>query len=605
MIAILGVLLLGIFAAHPASGQDVDGVPAGGTVVPDSVGTPDMMDVSNLDEQLPDNDDGEELEREVSPGTPDSPPQRWSGAWRVRASGVLQEPAGYAGGQYAGNRFRIYQRLTLGRGDRFGLGVLTEKDPGETAHTDFISGALSVGHLPGGSRIVIGDFRVRAGQGLLFGSPRSYGKGGATIHPVLRGGTGILEALSSDEVNHFRGVVVSASAGPASATLFGSWNKHSPRVSTGGALTGIDRSGYHRTAAELALEGLLSERSYGGMISVRVAPWLAVGMNALRSIYSPGTNGGMSAAFSGFSSEKLSVDFRIGFPAVTLFGEALRSGGRIPWIAGALFAPTERTRVVLVRRCYPAAHEFDRTFGFADGSTGRNEAGTYLGAELMMFPGGVLAGYLDLISAPSPDRGALFPPAGIDRLISVRVEPSRRWWFGALVRYRSFELTVEESPGTVFPGPANGVRSVGRLRGEIGWSPAERLSCRVRTEFSAASPGPNRSTENGSMIFADLSFEPVRGISLRSRILFFDTDSFASGIYTAEADLPGTLTGTLLNGEGTRWYVVCAARVSKHFRIAARYSRYRRDDVRKLGSGPDEMPSNIVEKAGFQLDFTL
>ena len=58
----------------------------------------------------------------------------------------LLPKSGFLNGKYLGSRFRNSNRLRLNYGARdftIRSGIVTDKDPGETSHTDFISGFLS------------------------------------------------------------------------------------------------------------------------------------------------------------------------------------------------------------------------------------------------------------------------------------------------------------------------------------------------------------------------------------------------------------------------------------------------------------------------------
>ncbi|HLF14265.1 MAG TPA: hypothetical protein VI932_05200, partial [Bacteroidota bacterium] len=329
------------------------------------------------------------------------------------------------------------------------------------------------------------------------------------------------------------------------------------------------------------------------------------GLNVLGSSLSAGATGEGTPAPPVVTTRRGSFDLRIGIPPFTMFGEIVLAVAEVPWIAGALFTPSEKTRIVIVRRFYPAAPEFRRTFGFADGSTGQNEAGTYFGAEISLSPGLIAAGYLDLVSSPAPGPGAFFPSSGIDRLISIRCLLSERFSIETRYRARATDVTANESAGAGPRTPGNAVKREEKIRCEIRWKPAEHLSCRFRMEYAAASPGAKNETDRGSAGFAELAVEPSRGVTIHSRLQLFGTDSFVSRIHAAEADLPGTLTNAVLSGEGSRWYVICSWRLSEHLRVSAKYSRHRRDDRPNSGPGAGTLPSDIIEKAGFQLDLAF
>lgn len=593
------ILVLIPLGAGTLAAQDGIPVPAAGEDGDDSIA------VSPLDEQFAGSGEADGLERDAGAVVRVRRAEVWSIRWRMRATAVLQEPAGYAEGAYAGDRLKSYQRLVVRRGELFRFGILTDKDPGESSHADFISGVVAAGGLPGGTKITAGDYRLRAGQGLLFGSARAFGKGAAVIEPALRDGWGIPDGLSSDEVHFFRGVALESYPGPVSVLLFGSVRRLSPRLSGDGRLLGVDESGYHRSLTELRRRETLTDRAFGTALRWRVEKRLTVGVNVIRSALSVQDAGDGGGAASPVVTRRGSVDLRLGLRPVTFFCEIVGGGSRLPWIAGALFAPSGNSRIVIVRRVFPDAPGYLRTFGFADGSTGRNEAGTYLGAELIVSPGLSAGAYLDLYSSLAPGAGTLYPPVGVDRLISLRWEPGKRFSLEARFRSRDVEATGSDIPddGPVTPG--NGVRRDQALRVGVRWSPTEGLECRMRAEHSRSIFATGGGRSQGGMVFADLIVEPARGVSVHTRLQFFAIGSWASRLYSAEPDLPGTLTNTVLSGEGARWYLICSFRPSKQLRCSVKYSSHRRDDLMRIGSGAEELPSNISEKAGFQLDLIL
>ncbi len=591
------VVVLLLFVIPPLPAQEAETPPPGPDEVEDSLG------LSALDEQFAGSGEGDELEREAPPAGRRRRDEGWRLRWRLRATGLLQEPAGHAEGIYAGDRLKTSQRLLVRKGEAFRSGILTDKDPGERSHADFVSGVVSFGGLPFGSTMTLGDFRVRAGQGMLFGSARSFGKGAAVIEPALRDAWGLPDGLSSDETHFFRGAAVESAAGPVSLLFFGSIRQLSARLTGDGRFAGIDESGYHRTGTEIGRRGSATDRAFGGAIRWKAGDRLSAGVNVLRSALSLREGGG-PAAFPPVV-RRASADLRLGIASLTLFCEVVAGESRPPWIAGALFAPSGNARVVIVRRALPDAPDRLRTFGFADGSTGRNEAGTYVGVEMVPARALTVGGYLDLHSRVAPVGGAVHPPAGVDRLVSIGWEPERG--FGVEARFRSRDAEVTADPvenGSPAP-PRNVVRSERSLRAGVRWNPAGGVECRARAEYSRSSFADGGDRAQGGMIYAGLGLEPARGVSVQYRLSLFAAGSRDTRIYSAEPDLPGTLTNTALTGEGTRWYLICSIRVSGHLRCTVKFSRLRQEDLSRIGSGPSELPSNVAERAGIQLDLTL
>jgi len=444
---------------------------------------------------------------------------------------------------------------------------------------------------------------------LLFGSARPAGKGAAVIEPAVRGAWGLSGGVSADEAHFFRGGAIEARAGPVAVVAFGSHRTATPLLTAGGELRGIDLSGYHRTPAEVGRRGMLTDRSAGGGLRLSIGEWLSVGGAFIstslampassRVTETPGGPGGpQRTAF-----RRGSIDVRANAGGVTLFGEGLPTAAEVPWIAGALFAGPSG-RLVIVRRYYPPADALRGTSGFADAPGGSNEQGTYAGAEAAIVPGLLVSAFLDLSSRIRPVQGSVHPPGAIDRLVSVRYDPATG--VSAELRFRLAD--GEAGVSDVGPGPltvpGNGERRQQRLRAEVRWTPGPGTACGIRLDHCADFPaGGTRAT--GAMASADFTVEPWRGLTIDATARFFRTDSYASGIPVVEGDYPGTVASTVYSGEGSGWSAGWAWRWSRQARLSFRYSVLRRDDLRRIGTGPAELPSNIREKAGVQLDLAI
>jgi DNA-binding PadR family transcriptional regulator len=112
-------------------------------------------------------------------------------------------------------------------------------------------------------------------------------------------------------------------------------------------------------------------------------------------------------------------------------------------------------------------------------------------------------------------------------------------------------------------------------------------------------------TEKGSIYYSDLVFLPTKELWLNLRVAFFRTDSYSSGIYEYERDLDGVLTQPVLYGKGVRWYLIIKYTFLEHLNLSAKFSDHIRDDVKKIGSGYDQLPTNHDDRISLQLDWRL
>ncbi|MBK6282265.1 MAG: helix-hairpin-helix domain-containing protein [Draconibacterium sp.] len=106
----------------------------------------------------------------------------------LRTLGNVQKADGYKPNEdgekpYAGNQYKYYTRYKYEAHDRFSAGFTAEKDQGESFFTgsnkqgfDFYSAHVSLKINKTFERVVVGDFLVRTGQGLVLWQGYTSGK---------------------------------------------------------------------------------------------------------------------------------------------------------------------------------------------------------------------------------------------------------------------------------------------------------------------------------------------------------------------------------------------------------------------------------------------
>jgi hypothetical protein len=190
----------------------------------------------------------------------------------------------------------------------------------------------------------------------------------------------------------------------------------------------------------------------------------------------------------------------------------------------------------------------------------------------------------------------------VDRLAGCSFGKGRGVMVDAVFRHRDSEKKGSSQAGTTLSVPGNVTSSETRLRLDARWKPGPRLQAGTRVDLCRVNSGTPGTVEGGLMAVGDLGAEPVRGLKFRFRVLFFATDSYAARLYEMEADLPGTLTNAAVYGRGTRWYLLLIWSASDTFRLSGRFARTVFAGRKTIGSGPEEIPGPIEERAGLQID---
>lgn len=136
-------------------------------------------------------------------------------------------------------------------------GLVAERDPaepfyahGKTYGTDFYGGWLQIDDIWRFKRLVVGDYRVCFGQGLVINTNMNYGGKVAALYQHGLRAEGLKRKSSTQEYNFLRGAGATLKLGIADITAFYSARKVDGRVSNG-HFSSIQSTGYHRTESEL------------------------------------------------------------------------------------------------------------------------------------------------------------------------------------------------------------------------------------------------------------------------------------------------------------------------------------------------------------------
>src|SRR5690606_23444563 len=129
-----------------------------------------------------------------------------------------EKNAGYTNHKYQGNPHNLYLRYRSSITKDFSFGLTCEEDAGERLlyshpknpfYVDFLSFHLGIFEKKYIRAIVIGDYQMQFGQGLIMGAGFSLGKGAETIASIKKSNVGIRPYTSVSEAGFFRGIASS------------------------------------------------------------------------------------------------------------------------------------------------------------------------------------------------------------------------------------------------------------------------------------------------------------------------------------------------------------------------------------------------------------
>jgi len=521
----------------------------------------------------------------------------------MRGAFGFEKPAGYTPGDdgtpvYPGNRWLYYARYAIARKDRFSAGITAEKDPGEpffkpdnVAGFDYYSAHVALVNRGKLKTILIGDYRLHFGQGLVLWNGASPSKSSLPLQ-VARRQEAILPNRSNDENDYFRGVAATYSNRRLSVTLFTSYKRRDANLQIENTetpgFTSLQQSGLHRTTSERVDERSVAETAMGTHISLN-GNWIRVGTSLAMYHFSlpmlKREDAPYRFDFTGKDLVNGGVHYSASRGKVQLFGEAARGNGRWALMNGVLANVNRYASFSLLYRYYAPGYYALHASPFAESSEPSNEDGLYAGLELHPQSQIKISGYADLFRFPWLKYQVSAPSNGSDYLIQVDFSGSKRFSCFARLRHQRNPHDLDNDTATVYQVGENRHTA---LRLHATWQVSKQIEFQCRTELVKVME-QDQPPGYGRLIFADGSWQgkkiPVR---LDGRFSWFSTDGYSSRIYAYEQDVVAGYSFSPLSGKGIRYYGMIGYAPSPRVTFRLRVAQYRYSGRKTVGTGNDE-----------------
>ncbi|TVR17029.1 MAG: helix-hairpin-helix domain-containing protein [Balneolaceae bacterium] len=497
-------------------------------------------------------------------------PRFWTNNSRFEAFSryqqVLQEQEGYTRpdtlGGYLGSPVKYYQRFRY-TSNHLSLNLTQDKDPGEplTGPTDFdfTSWHFEVRDIGRLQNLVVGDFSVAFGQGLLLWSGGAFGKGRDVIRGPSKNERGVRPFTSAQEAIGFRGVAATV-GNRLQFTGFYSDRQRTATVIDENTVNFPTESGFHRTLNERDRRNNLGQTTVGGRVRAQI-PYGFLGVSAFHNHFdrtvARGSQPYQQFNFSGQNLAGYAADYRLLLGDAILFGEfAYTDNGGYGFLSGMEYDLGRLTDLLFVYRHYDKALQsiFGAGFGEQSGRP-RNEQGFYIGIRHALTDQIRLSGYFDQFKFPAPRFQTTQPTSGYDWLASVEYQPFRELSMYLLARYkvRDQEYTDTDALGRSIRLLDDNTRTNVRFQADYQVHPRVRL--RTRFDMVRAQAAVSDASW-GYLVFQDIRFYPTPRLQIDARITMFDTDDFDSRVFQFENDLLYVLSNTMLFDQGQRMYFV-------------------------------------------------
>ncbi|GAB4031280.1 ComEA family DNA-binding protein [Spirosoma gilvum] len=535
----------------------------------------------------------------------------------VRYERVLEEQKGFSEAtpdkkgnlptRYLGDASQWYVRYRYSRPRAFSFGLTLEKDPGERIDwqpgtrrygADYVSFHAQIQNRGRWKNVLLGDYQLQVGQGLILSAGFVLGKSSETVLTVRRPTLGARPYTSLTEYGYFRGVTATyALSRNINITLLAARNRRDANMdssSIGRVATSLQTSGLHRTQSEIDDQRSLVETNLGAHLLYQNRKQLQLGFTVLRTTFDTFFQKRDLAynAYEFTGTHNLVVGVHAGYiwRNWNLFGELAHSSGSATnsggtgFVGGALASLTKKLDVAVALRHYD--RNFHSFYGnaFSEGSRNINEEGAYLGLKYTIYRKLTVGGFVDYFNFPWLKYLVDKPSNGFDYLVQVRYSPNRQTAFYGVYHeeHKQKNLTVDKLKDVV-----GTTRRSYALNAE--YTLMRGFSLRSRVQWgSFRYTGQPAST--GFTLVQDATWDYHR-LSLSGRVALFGTDDYDSRQYVYERDVLYAFSFPAYFNHGFRHYLLVQYNLSRHLDIWMRWARTNYTNQTTVGSDLDQINS--------------
>lgn len=448
-------------------------------------------------------------------------------------------------------------RYQLQYGDRLKAGLVGDQDADEPFFKgcnrwgyDFYSPYLQVNRWGRVETLVLGNYRVSMGMGLVMNNSFALGK--IAMLQNLGRSTNTLRAHSSRSESALQGAGLTLNLGRGwHATTFVSYAPMDATLNKDGSASTILTSGSHRSESELAKKHNMHALKTGGSLRYN-ANGLHVGLNGLyvhldRQLR-PNTNQLYNLYKpQGCDFVNMSVDYGYTHRRWAIGGETAVDGlGHIATINSVSWAMDNGLTLMALQRFYSYQYASLDAQSYSDGGSVQNESGAYVGLTWQPSPKWQIVAYTDYAYFPWLRYREKTSTWSMDHLLQGTYT-SGDWKLSA--RYR-WKVKQQEH----------------RTRLAVDYNSDNGLCLRTQFDggYCAATP-----SERGGMLSESMAYT-YHWLRVNAGAGYYHTDSYNSRVFLYENGPLYTYTMQQFYGEGIRYWLMLRANVRQNLMLTAK-----------------------------------
>ena len=513
---------------------------------------------------------------------------------------------------YTGNALYHNIRYNYRYGTDLSWGLCTEKDPGEPVFTaaqplpDHLSGYLQIGNRGILKNLVVGNYRLRFGQGLAINSGFALGK-----MMMLQGTERMLPSVTphrgTGESGYYTGAAATLAWHTWELTAFASYRKVDATLDGAGIST-LNTDGYHRTPIEQIRKGNTRGNLFGLHLGY-AAHSFHVGATAMYQSFNrnfvPSPLPYKRYAPQGNAFANASADYAWHHHRISILGETAIDGkGSLATLNMMRMKVFDGLYLSLLHRHYAHDYWALEARSFSAAADVRGEWGIYLGADWQPSRRLHITAYADAYRFPFLRYRVSAPSYGTDGNMTVHYTTKDAHSLMLRYRYRLRQRNVAE--GYRLPDGRLLNEWTHRLRLQWEKPLAPTLSLKAQAEGCVVTA---ETLSTGYMANIQAAYEPAFGkheLRLSGGTATFNTN-YAARIYGHERGLLYAYNYRMYYGRGIRCYLLLqyAHKEAPRLTATAKIGATRYFDRSTIGSAETMIEACHQEDIQLQARYTF
>lgn len=511
---------------------------------------------------------------------------------------------------YAGNALHHIIRYRYHYKQEVLYGLTLEKDAGEPVCKqgfypyDYWSGYVMLRPKNKPWSVVVGDYNVYGGRGLLLGKLQFGGKA-EQMRVLKRPQTQFKAHTSADESRYFRGIAAAYQAKAWRAVAYFSYRKLDGRYDnlSHDTVRTILTSGLHRTLSEIAARRTLACLTMGASVDYVAQRW-GLSANAIVTHYgsmvSPQERAYNKYYFRGQTAVGSSLSYYALLGRISAVGEwAVDGKGHLAVENSLNYRVSQRLAFNVQQRHF--SYRFVSINGQAlqQGSRVANEQGVMLGVRYLPIQRLELMGYVDLFRFPRPTFNAYFNnTSGFEAALQGQYSFSNRFKLQCRYQAKQKQYNFTYNKERLLER-----RITQKLRTALLWT-WSHFDCNVQADVVNAYRQSGQSAW-GAMLSTRVGWKPLTAFQLKAFTSLFMTDDYDSRVYAYEPQLLHTMSFSSFFNQGWRGVLLINWQCCKLLTLSLRYGALKYFNRSAQSSGTETIHSSWKNDVSLQVIFKL